>query len=206
MPFSRLAVAAALLAAAPAAAQTSYPMVTHTTPVAVQRGTTAEVTVEGRMNFAGTYKALFEGTGLTAEVLPPPPKSPAAPTSVKLKITASPTAAVGPREFRLASDLGLSSVGQLLVVDDPVLPEGLSNNTPAAATPLPVPCAVAGRIEAAEDVDFFKVRAAAGQTLTFEVVCARLQDKIHDLQKHADPLLAVFDADGRELAAGDDVY
>src|SRR5439155_24960394 len=39
-----------------------------------------------------------------------------------------------------------------------------------------------------------------------EVWCARLQEKIHDLQKHADPLLAVFDASGRELAVNDDFY
>ena len=50
----------------PAAAQTSFPMVTHTTPVAVQRGKTTEVVVAGRMDFRGVYKVLFEGTGLTA--------------------------------------------------------------------------------------------------------------------------------------------
>src|SRR5262249_1151958 len=42
--------------------------------------------------------------------------------------------------------------------------------------------------------------------LTFEVLCARLQDKIHDLQKHGDPLLTLYDADGHELAANDDFY
>src|SRR5437016_5088965 len=56
----------------PTQAQTSYPMITHTTPVAVQRGKTTEVVVEGQMNFHGVYKALFEGTGITAEVLPTP--------------------------------------------------------------------------------------------------------------------------------------
>ena len=56
-----------------APAQTSYPMITHVTPVAVQRGKTTEVTVEGRMNFAGAYQALFEGTGISAEIVPPPP-------------------------------------------------------------------------------------------------------------------------------------
>src|SRR5438105_15457021 len=86
-------------------AQTSYPMITHVTPVAVQRGQTAEVTVEGQMNFAGVYKALFEGGGLRAEVVGgPPAKAPAGPPaqvrSVKLKVTADPDAAVGVRECR----------------------------------------------------------------------------------------------------------
>ena len=57
-----------LLVAATASAQTSYPMVTHVTPVAVQRGTTAEVTVEGQMNFFGAYQPLFEGAGLSADI------------------------------------------------------------------------------------------------------------------------------------------
>ena len=42
--------------------------------------------------------------------------------------------------------------------------------------------------------------------LTFEVHCARLQDKIHDLQKHADPLLVLYDANGKELTSNDDFY
>ena len=36
--------------------------------------------------------------------------------------------------------------------------------------------------------------------------CARIQDKIHDLQKHAKPMLTLFDAEGRELAANDHFY
>ena len=84
--------------------------------------------------------------------------------------------------------------------------ESGDNNTLAKANPITLPCVVCGRIEAVEDVDYFKFHAEAGQTFTFEVHCARLQDKIHDLQKHADPMLTLFDADGRELAANDDFY
>src|SRR5262245_62937199 len=97
-----------LLTCQPAAGQTSYPMITHVTPVAVQRGKTTEVTVEGQMNFFGVYKALFEGGGITAEVLgEPPPKTPPGQRpqvrSVKLKLTVAPEAALGVREFRVAA-------------------------------------------------------------------------------------------------------
>lgn len=191
--------------------QTSYPMITHTTPVAVQRGKTAEVTVEGQMSFAGVYKVLFEGTGLTAEVGKAVPEKPsrgksAQPRSVKLQVAVAPDAALGVREFRLASSLGVSSVGQLVVVDDPVVSESGDNNTPERANPIQLPCVVCGRIEAAEDVDHFRFHAEAGQVVTFELLCARLQDKIHDLQKHADPRLTLLDAQGRELADDDDTY
>jgi hypothetical protein len=209
-------------------AQTSYPMITHTVPVAVQRGKTTEITVEGQMDFSGIYKAIFEGNGISAEIMPTPaptekppkdakpkpkdkPPKDAKPTkspprAVKLKLTVAPEAALGVREFRLASSLGISSIGQLIVVDDPVILESGDNNTLEKANAITLPCVVSGRIEAVEDVDYFKFHAEAGQVLTFEVLCARLQDKIHDLQKHADPMLTLFDVQGRELAANDDAY
>ncbi|TMQ31331.1 MAG: hypothetical protein E6K70_22825, partial [Planctomycetota bacterium] len=51
----------------PVQAQTSYPMITDTYPVAVQRGLSSEVTVEGQMDFSGVYKVLIEGSGIQAE-------------------------------------------------------------------------------------------------------------------------------------------
>ena len=199
-----------------APAQTSYPMITHVTPAAIQRGRTTEVRVEGRMNFAGAYKALFEGPGVTAEVVAGGSSSSTsskkggrgkrAGSGVMLEVTVAADAPLGVREFRLASKLGISSVGQMVIVDDPVVSEISANNTPAQAQNIKLPCVVAGRLEALEDVDYFKFEAEAGQTLTFELYCARLQDKIHDLQKHAKPMLTLYDADGRELAANDHFY
>lgn len=205
-----------MLTALPAAAQTSFPMITHCTPTAVQRGKTVEVTVDGQMNFSGAYRVLTAAHGVTADVIPAPvdpkvkpadPKTPL-PTvrSVKLKVTVAANAPLGPIEFRIATQLGVSSLGQLVVVADPVVEETKAHATPATAQSVPVPCVVCGRTEAAENVDYYKVTAKSGQVLTLEVFCARLQDKIHDLQKHADPLVRVFDSQGRELAATDDDY
>ncbi|MBN9118071.1 MAG: PPC domain-containing protein [Planctomycetes bacterium] len=197
-----------------AAAQTSFPMVTHVSPVAVQRGTTAEVTVECRTSsLAGAYKVLVEGGGVTAEVIPgkdAPKLDPKAPApnvpSCKLKVSVAADAAVGVREFRIASSLGISSLGQLVVVDAPVIAEKPMPSTMAKPLPVAVPSVVCGRIKLAEAVDYYSFTAKAGQQLTLEVICARIQDKIHDLQKHADPLVAVYDPEGRELAAADDGY
>lgn len=186
-------------------------MITHTLPVAVQRGKTSEVVVHGAMNFDGAYQAIFEGTGISAEIVPAPaPKTPPAQkpvvNQVKLKVTVTPDALPGIREFRLASNRGISSIGQIVIVDDPVVVEASVNNTLAQAQGIQLPCVVTGALEAKEDVDFFKFEAQAGQVLTFELFCARLQDKIHDLQTHAKPMLVLHDADGRELAANDHFY
>src|SRR5687767_13969529 len=103
------ALVALVVIASPAWAQTSYPMITHATPVAVQRGQTAEVMVEGQMSFVGVYKAIFEGTGIQAEVLPGPETKPGQQVrAVKLRLTAAADTALGVREFRLASKLGIS--------------------------------------------------------------------------------------------------
>jgi hypothetical protein len=205
-------VAVSLVAGLPgwAAGQTSYPMITHVLPVAVQRGHASEVEVFGQMDFAGTYKAMFEGAGLSAEILTAPPKAKqkaGTPVkTVKLRVTASKDATCGVREFRLASDRGISSIGQIVVVDEPVVEEKGPNNSPAQAQVVQLPAAICGRIEAAEDVDCFRFHAKAGAVLTFEVVCARLEDKIHDLQKHADPLLSLLDSRGKELVSNDDYF
>jgi hypothetical protein len=213
----RAALVVLALAAVPAvaAAQTSFPMVTHVTPVAVQRGTTAEVAVDCRTStLFGAYKVLVDGTGVTAEVVQPKDAKPAGPlkfpppvvASVKLKFTVAADAAPGVREFRIATAVGISSLGQLVVVDAPVIPEQPGNTLPAKAQRVPVPAVVCGRVESAENVDYYQFAGTAGQVLTFEVYCARIQDKIHDLQKHADPLITVYDLDGKELAANDDGY
>ncbi|HEX4589107.1 MAG TPA: PPC domain-containing protein [Gemmataceae bacterium] len=201
------AFAAFLLVNVPADAQTCFPMVTHCTPVAVQRGKTAEIVVEGQQSFAGAGGWLADDRGLTAEVVALPVKSGNAKTSsVTLKVTAAKDVPLGPHEFRVITPHGPSTVGQLLVVDDPIVQESGNNNTPAGANPLPVPGVACGRIEATEDVDFYRFHATAGTGYTFEVWGARLQDKIHDLQKHLDPLLTIHDSTGRELARNDDYF
>lgn len=201
-----LAALTLLSAASLASAQTSYPMITHTTPVAVQRGQATEIEVAGRMNFAGVYKAFFEGKGITAEVVPVKGKAAAATTSVKLKVTVAANAPLGVREFRVVSNIGVSSIGQLVVVAEPVVAEITSNDTVTQAQGITLPSVLAGRLEKKEDVDYYKFEAKEGEQLALEVFCSRLQDKIHDLQNHAKPMVVLYDAEGRELAANDHFY
>lgn len=189
-----------LALAAPAVAQTAHPMITHCTPVAVQRGTATAVTVDCQTPIAGAYRVLFTGTGVTATCEPDGKN----PKQAVLKIAAAADAPLGARDFRVAAAAGISTLGQLLVVDAPVVVETAPTNSAAKAQKLPIPGVGSGRIAALEDVDFYTFSAKKGVPLTFEVFGARIEDKIHDLQKHLDPLIAVFDAAGKELAANDD--
>jgi hypothetical protein len=210
--FLTILLACLVLAGLPGLAigQTSYPMITHVLPAAVQRGHTSEIEVFGQMDFAGASQAIFEGSGLRAEVLAnsanAKPKAGAPVKSTKLRVTVSRDAICGIKEFRLICDRGVSSIGQIVVVEEPVVEEKGPNNTPAQAQLVPLPVAICGRLEATEDVDCFRFHAKAGIPVSFEILCARLEDKIHDLQKHADPLLSILDSRGKELVGNDDYF
>ena len=69
--------------------------------------------------------------------------------------------------------------------------DGGAHDTLEAAETVPAPGCVCGAIEKAEDVDYFKFHVAAPARLSFQVWGMRLQDKIHDLQQHVDPILTL---------------
>ena len=208
----------------PAVGQTTFPMILSTYPTGVQRGKTTDVTVTagvmnggGGNNLYGAYKALFEGPGIKAEIVPPEKGWPArdaktpyaVPTvaAVTLRVTAAADAPLGVREFRVATaHHGISTVGLLVIGDEPEINEVEPNNDLEHAQAVSIPSVVNGRLQQAEDVDCFKFKVAAGQEVTFSVQCARLEDKIHDLAPHADPMLTLRDSTGHELARNDDYY
>jgi hypothetical protein len=214
----RVAFLSALLSALPSAglyAQTSYPFLHSLYPCGLQRGTTAEITLSGAHNYHGAYRVMIDGTGVTGEVIvppngwpPPDAKTGAIPAvnEIKLKVAAAPEAAPGVRELRVATPRGVSSVGLLAIDDEPEAVEKEPNNDIAQAQEVTLPVILNGRIQQGEDVDTFRFRAQAGEEVTFSVLCARLQDKIHDLQQHADPLITLRDATGREIDSSDDYY
>lgn len=188
-------------------AQTAYPMLMSTKPVAVQVGTTGEAVVSSRYSLAGAYQVLVSGSGVEAEVVLPEVKPDAKPEDakkplekLKVKFTAAKDAQPGVRDFRIATPTGVSTVGQLVVVRDPVVVETAGNDTAEKAQEIALPAAVCGAIEKNEDVDFFRFHAGAGEVLTFRCRCARLEDRIHDLQTHADPIMTLRRADGSTLA------
>lgn len=207
-----LAIIAGCLAGGALRAQTSYPMLMATSPLAVQVGTTAECEVTSRYSMRGAYQVLLSGQGVTAEVILPEEKErkpgEKAPDITKLKVrfTVAADALPGPRDFRIATPPGASTIGQMLVVADPIVREERKNDTLAAAQSVTLPATLCGTFEKNEDVDFYKFHAKAGERLAFHVYSARLEDRIHDLQSHADPLLAIKNEAGVVLAANDNYF
>ena len=71
---------------------------------------------------------------------------------------------------------------------------------------VPVPATICGAFEKGEDIDYYKFKAEAGMAISFHVRCMRLQDRIHDLQNHADPMITLRNTSGTTLAAVDNYF
>ena len=190
--------------------QTSYPMLMKLHPQAAQVGQTSEHELESRYSLHGASGVLITGEGVTGEIATPMPlkdgeKRPNL-QKIKIKLHVSEEAQPGVRDFRVMTPQGVSTLGQLVIVRDPVIVEKEKNDSAAAAQEIALPATVCGLIDRAEDVDFYKFRVEAGTSLNFHVRSMRLEDKIHDLQQHADPLIALRNASGTTLATSDNVF
>ncbi len=209
MRFAVVLIATILLIPS-AAAQQSYPMLMSIEPVAAQIGQTSEHVVKSRYTMEDAYEILVSGDGVSGQIVLPElkegEKKPAALQALTVRFTVDPQATPGVRDFRIATPTGVSTTGQLVIVQDPVVTESADNNTTDGANEVKLPATICGRIEKAEDVDYFKFHVEAGDTFCFHVRCMRLQDRIHDLQQHADPILSVRNAAGSTVASADNVF
>ncbi|MCA9142917.1 MAG: hypothetical protein H6823_23900 [Planctomycetaceae bacterium] len=191
-----------------ATAQTSYPMLMSLKPVAAQVGQTSEHTLKSRYTMLGAYDVVVTGEGVTGEIVQPEVKEGEKPNlqEIKIRFQVASDALPGVRDFRIGTPTGVSTLGQLVVAADAVVQEDGANDTRDKANAITLPATVCGAIEKAEDVDYFKFAVDAGQTLSFHVRSQRLQDRIHDLQQHVDPILSIRDANGTTLVASDNFF
>jgi hypothetical protein len=180
-------------------------------PVAIQVGQTTECEVLARYNLYGAYKVFVTGGGVTGEVeAPKTALKPGAPKpqldTLKVRFRVAPDALPSVRDVRVATPQGVSTLGQIVVARDPIIREAANNDTMTTAQLISLPATLCGAIEKAEDVDFYKFKVAAGTALTFHVRCQRLENRIHDLQEHADPIITLRNAAGTVLASDDNYF
>ncbi|MCA9137293.1 MAG: PPC domain-containing protein [Planctomycetales bacterium] len=203
-------IVVAFVTGAPTLAQQSYPMLMGIEPVAAQAGTTSEHVVKSRYTMADAYEVLVSGDGVSGHIVLPESKDDqnkqSTLQSLTVHFTVDDDATTGVRDFRIVTPNGVSTTGQLVIVRDKVTIESGDNNSIDGANAVELPATICGRIEKAEDVDYFKFHADAGQTFCFHVRCMRLQDRIHDLQQHADPMLSLRSAAGSTIAAVDNLF
>ena len=177
-----------------AAAFAQEPVVSGQTPGAVLPGQTQNLQLTGG-NLAGAKRLWLSlpGEASLAEGVPDNgTKADAVTWSLKVP-TETP---IGIHGMRVLTDKGVSVLRFLLVDDLPSVPQAGGNNTAATAQPLTVPCAVDGAI-ANLSVQYFKINATDGQSISFEVLSRRIGSSL-------DPMLRLLDVRGKEIAFSDD--
>lgn len=207
-------LAVCLAAVVPAQAKTFYPMIYKISPAAIPAGETIDCEVGAEHGFFAPTMVLVTGAGVTGEVLPldakgkdrDQEKSQTGPETIKVRFKVAADALPGIRDVRIMTARGPSTLGQLLIVGAPIVREADSNNSLATAQSIVLPATVCGGIEANEDVDIYRFQAAARSTLTFNMHCQRLQQKLGPLAYHADPILTLRNAGGTVLAANDNFF
>ena len=203
-----------ILAVGAVQAQTSYPMLMTLEPIAIQVGTTSEMVVKSRYSMWGANKVMVSGNGVTGVIVHPEPPMPKkgeevkepSLTSLTVTFTASPDAQPGVRDFKIFTHRGVSTVGQIVITRDPVVWDDVKTDTMEGAKEFQVPATLTGVFEKNEDLDYFKFSGEAGQRLVIHCRCMRLQDRIHDLQTHADPIITVKNHLGSTIAASDNYF
>lgn len=200
-----------------ASAQTRYPMLMKLDPVAIKVGTTSEHDIHANANMAGTFQVLVTGGGVAGVVVEPEEKQtkpekekknkkPTVLKKIKIRFTANSDALPGVRDIRLITPFGASTLGQLVIVQDPIVKEAPKNDSPDKAQEISLPATICGAIEKREDVDYYKFHAEAGSILNFHVRATRLQNRIHDLQQHVDPIIAIKTTAGQTITQSDNTF
>ncbi len=156
------------------------PTLTSPANLGVKRGSTTELVLTGS-NLAEPTAVLASGPGKITLV--PEAKPDAAKVRIKVDVPAD--APIGLYTLRVATKNGMSNLRPFTIDELPEIAEVDSNRTKEAARTVTAPCVIAGRTDP-EASDYFKVKVAAGQKLTFEVLARRIGSPL-------DPIIVLHD-------------
>src|SRR5665213_740668 len=200
-PLFRLALllAALLGAAFPrlARAQSAVPMVSGAPLLFLQRGQTIEITLSGQHLANVGSIAMPHPRGLDIGIVPPAKDAKPNDGQIRVKLAADAEAALGEREVRLVSALGVSAPLHVIVGQYPAIEEKEPNNTIEQPQDVALPATLMGRIDPPGDADCFRFTAIKGQKLVFDLHAMRAGSQL-------DPVLSVHDEAGRELTTHSD--
>lgn len=212
-------VVAVVLIQPPCLAQIGFRQLTSTHPVAVQVGTERDILVRSNFTLDGTYAVFFDRPGIKMTYAETEPKeaprrgrtSPGTP--FKFHVQVPDNQLPGVYEFRVATRQAVSSVGQLMVTEFPVVEEKEGDNgTASVAQQVPVPVAICGTCDPAEDVDFYVFEGKKGQSITIQIYAQRVTDRLHNMVVRGpstylmDPILTLYGPNGTVVAQNDNYF
>jgi len=179
---------------APVLPNPQAPVLALTAPAGMQRGTTLELTLTGT-NLADPTGV---STSFPAKVtIPQDNKNGRENAKLRVRLEVPADAPLGFHVLRLATRRGMSNLRIFCIDDLPQVVKKDTNRDKATPQAVPVPCVVAGRIDATAS-DYYKVHVKAGERVTFEILGRRLGSAL-------DPQISLYDATGtREIAYDND--
>jgi len=170
------------------------PAVTTTLPQAVAPGSQTDVKVRGS-GLTGTTLLWTSFSG-KAELTPDVKDNGKNAAEVSWRLNVPAEVPVGVHGLRVAGPSGSSALKLIMVDDLPSVAQAAGNTVIDKAQEIAPLTAVDGAV-ANLSRNFYRVKVAAGQKLSIEVVARRLGSAL-------DPLLRILDAKGRELIYSDD--
>lgn len=187
-------------------------------PAGARQGTTVQVAVSG-VNVLTATGIRITGGGVTGKVLPikkgevtKADKKKKTKTSedrdeqtIRILLTIAPDAKPGVRELRIITPAGISNRHRFRIGQLPEVAETEPNSLKTQAQKLPaLPVVVNGQI-LSSDVDIFRFKAKAGQTIVCEAQAQGILPFIADaVPGWFQAVLTLYDAKGTELAYVDD--
>jgi len=176
-------------------ATAANPTVARTEPMGVVRGETTQVILHGD-RLGDAHQVLFDQPGLSvSEVKPIDAKK------VEITVVAEDSIAPGLYPIQVITKSGISNLRLLGVGALPVVPEVEPNSSFETAQKIALNSTIEGVVKF-EDLDYFEIELAEGQTVHAEVEGLRLS---YDYSNRIfDPYVAFLDANEFEVSESDD--
>lgn len=170
----------------------STPSLRSVRPLGIAPGTTTNVTIKGG-GLSGTPRLWTTlGSDTAAQIV----ESGSSASQAVFAVTLPTGVVPGLHALRVVTDGGASELRPFIVDELPAVLAAGDNHQPASAQSLQSPCAVSGAIPNLQR-DYYRFDLPAGQRIAIEVFARRIGSPL-------DPVLTLFDDQGRELAAADD--
>ena len=198
--FTLIVFAIACVSVYAADAQLPVPHLTSVFPCGVKQGATVAVEISGD-NLDVPKSLYFSHNGITAELIPeakPAKDKPdAKPGPPKYKITAKADVPPGDYDVRFVGKLGLSNPRTFTVSDFAEFTEVEPNSEKKDANRVEVNTTINGKINAAEDVDWYVFKAKQGQRILVEAQAWRIDSRM-------DGVMWLYNSDGKLMASSQD--
>ncbi len=158
-------------------------------PTGARQGTTVELTITSSTDLDGVNRLWFNHPGIGAAQKTQAVEGQEQPQPVAnvFIVTIAADVPPGSYEMRAEGTYGVSNPRTFVVGDRPEVVETEPNNSPTEASTVEIGSVVNGRIGAANDIDYFRFKAAQGQRIIITAWAERIDSRLDATLELYDP-------------------